>query len=138
VQHVTAILDYVDARTANPTGQVLQSARDLMASLDAWSFLGSTSNYDIQIRALDVLQCLAYNDVDRGAIADIGNWALERWLRVLQRHPRSVSALKGKPARVSCSPSRVAEFRRSRQLVALESPTMSRSYPCCGGELIRQ
>jgi hypothetical protein len=95
IQHVTAILDYLEAQTQAINVEVLQSARDLMASLDAWAFFGSDSHYDIQVRALNILQRVAYHDVDRGSVPDIANWTLDRWLRILQRHPRSVPALRG-------------------------------------------
>lgn len=95
VQHVTSILDYLNDRTQSPNAQTCQSARDLMASLDAWSFLGSASLYGLQIRALEILQRLAYHDADLGSIGDIASWVLERWLRILQRHPNSVQALRG-------------------------------------------
>jgi hypothetical protein len=95
VQHVTSILDYLNNRTQAPNAQTCQSARDLMASLDAWSFLGSTSYYGLQIRALEILQQFAFYNADSGSIRDIASWVLERWLRVLQRHPRSVEALRG-------------------------------------------
>jgi len=96
VEHVTAILDYLDGRTQSPDAQACQSARDLIASLSAWAFIGSTSHYGLQVRALEILQRLAYHDVDRGAIRDIASWVLEQWLRLLQRYPRSVPALRGK------------------------------------------
>ena len=95
VEHVTAILDYLEGRTQAPNTQTQQSARDLMTSLDAWSFIGSASHYGLQVRALTILQRLAYYDADRGAIRDIASWVLERWLRMLQCYPRSVSGLQG-------------------------------------------
>ena len=95
VQHVASILEYLDGRAQSPNTQTCQSARDLMASLDAWSFMGSTSHYGLQVRALSILQRVAYHDADRGAIADMDSWVLERWLRVLQRYPRSVQGLQG-------------------------------------------
>ncbi|KIW07629.1 uncharacterized protein PV09_01575 [Verruconis gallopava] len=95
VRHVTSILEYLDACAMSPDGQALQSSRDLMTSLDAWSFFGSSEHYGLQIRALDILQRIAYHDVDGEAVTDIASWSLERWLRVLQRYPRSVPALRG-------------------------------------------
>jgi hypothetical protein len=95
VQHVTAILEYLRERTQSPSAEACQSARDLMLSLDAWSFLGSASHYGLQVRALEILQRLAYHDPDHGPIRDIASWVLEGWLRVLQRYPRSVQALRG-------------------------------------------
>lgn len=95
IQHVMALLDYLEAQADSPSPQVLQSARDLLASLDAWHFFDSASHYGLQVRVLEVYQRLAYHDVDRGAEADIAAWTLDRWLKVLQRYARSVPALKG-------------------------------------------
>jgi hypothetical protein len=125
VQHVTAILDYLDGRTQSPNAQVLESARDLMGSLDAWAFFDSDSHYGLQVRTLDILQRLAYHDVDRGSISDIANWTLDRWLRILQRYPRSVPALRGEYQRCNIYRREVLINIRSGELVAFESPAMS-------------
>lgn len=95
IQHVAGILEYLDARTHSPDGETIQSARSLMESLDAWSFFDRNDQYGLQVQALQILQRICYYDADRGSVADIANWVLERWLRILQRYARSVEALKG-------------------------------------------
>ena len=96
VQRVTEILEYIERMGRSPDAQTFQSARDLITSLDQWDFF-SQNEYWLQVRALQALQRLAYYDVDRGAVADLANWNLERWLGLLRQYPRSVPALQGKP-----------------------------------------
>jgi hypothetical protein len=91
-------VEYIDDMLYNPNvrwDKLVESARNLMALLDSTSFFGGSSGVTLQVNTVEVLQKLAYQNVDQGGIGDIADWCLERWLRILQRNPEDVRSLKG-------------------------------------------
>jgi hypothetical protein len=91
-------VEYIDDMLYNPGirwDALVESTRNLMALLDSTPFFGGPSGVDLQINTVDVIQKLAYQNVDQGGIGDVADWCLERWLRILQRNPDNVQSLKG-------------------------------------------
>jgi hypothetical protein len=104
-------VEYIDDMLYNPNvrwDKLVQATRNLMALLDSTAFFGGSSGVDLQINTVEIIQKLAFQDVDQGGIGDIADWCLERWLRILQRSPDDVRSLKGacnKPFQPLCTPS---------------------------------
>jgi hypothetical protein len=92
IDQIDQMLDTSDHRWR----EYLDQARATMSGLDGISFFDDSNELEAQIRSLNVLQTLAYHDVDSGGVTDIADWVLRRWLKILQDHPQNVEILKGK------------------------------------------
>ncbi|KAF2436514.1 hypothetical protein EJ08DRAFT_655504 [Tothia fuscella] len=74
---------------------IIDSARIFITSLDGIMFFSKDDPVDLQTLVVQVVQKVAYHNVDAGPISDIAEWCLSRWLRILQYFPRDATALRG-------------------------------------------
>jgi hypothetical protein len=88
----------IDAAVGNSSideSYLVARARSLILTLDQNSFFRRSVQEENQIYAIRVFQRLAFYDVDSGGIADIADWCIARWLRILRRNPHNVDILQG-------------------------------------------
>ena len=91
IERIDGVLD----NSPDQWQQYLDEARSAMSGLDGLSYFDNVGQLAAQTRAVDILQNLAYHDVDSGGITDIADWCLQKWLKLLQDHPDDVEILKG-------------------------------------------
>ncbi|QDS68115.1 hypothetical protein FKW77_010199 [Venturia effusa] len=72
---------------------LVESARSITIALEQSSFFDDLKRREQQICAIEVLQRLAYHDVDAGGVADLAEWCLEHWLQLHHAHPDDVAVL---------------------------------------------
>jgi len=72
-------------------------ARAIIASVDSTSLMQRADRPTDQAFIIARLQNLAYHDADSGGVQDIADWCVTQWLRMIQRDPENVDALKGMP-----------------------------------------
>jgi hypothetical protein len=70
-------------------------ARAIVASVDSTSLMQRVDRPTDQAFIIAHLQNLAYHDADSGGVQDIADWCVTQWLRMIQRDPENVDALKG-------------------------------------------
>jgi hypothetical protein len=75
----------------------ISSARATIASLNSTSLMQRADRPTDQAFVIAGLQNLAYHDADSGGVQDIADWCVTQWLRMVQRDPENVDALKGMP-----------------------------------------
>jgi hypothetical protein len=132
LRDIERAVEYIDDMMYNPNvrwDNLVQSARSLMALLDSTSFIGGSSGVDLQVNTVEVMQKLAYQNVDQGAIGDIADWCLERWLRILQRQPNNVRSLEGAVPSKLFSLSLSLTLFRSWAVVAVQGSALSGQNP---------
>lgn len=76
---------------------LLGSARDIIDSLEGSSFFDDPERHEQKVHTVEVLQRLAYHDVDAGGVADLAEWCLERWLQLYQIYPEDAAVSTGEP-----------------------------------------
>lgn len=81
----------------NDWDALLVSARNIINSLERSSFFDDPKQREQKVYTVEVLQRLAYHDVDAGGVADVADWSLERWLQLHQTYPEDVAVSKGEP-----------------------------------------
>jgi hypothetical protein len=96
IQATVSTIEDVLLQPGNDWDTLLALARDLVAFLEAISFFTDPNLLASQIHTVDVLQRLAYHDVDVGGVADIADWCLERWLQIHHQNPGNIDVLKGR------------------------------------------
>lgn len=74
---------------------LLGKAREIMASVGTSSLFEDPTSREQQIYIIEVLQGLAYHDVDAGGVADLAEWCLERWLHLHQVYPDDLAISRG-------------------------------------------
>ena len=73
----------------------ISAARAIMASVNSTSLMQRADRPTDQAFVIAGLQNLAYHDADSGGVQDIADWCVTQWLRMIQRDPENVDALKG-------------------------------------------
>lgn len=124
VDHFDQLLQTSD----NDWDAVLGSAREFIAYLETASFFDDPIRHEQQIRTIEVLQRLAYHDVDAGGVADLAELCLERWLQLHHLYPDNVAISKGDV----CSTNLFNQLTRSRHrtVVVIKSAAMSLENTC--------
>jgi hypothetical protein len=103
----------------------LDSAREVMATLDAVHFMHNRYRQEEQVWIIEGLQNLAYHDASEGVITDIANWCMRQWLAIVQHYPDNFAALSGK--RSALFASTVLTSKRTGAKLALTSAAVSGS-----------
>lgn len=91
VQRIYGVL----ASPANDWDRHISSARSVMATIDFTPFMYDANRADEQAWLVAGLQRLAYYEPDAGGVADIAEWCVSQWLKILQHHPEHILALQG-------------------------------------------
>jgi len=91
VEHINNMLDHNNTEHQRS----IESAKSVMSSLDDACFFDDTTQLEAQTKVIETLQRLAFVNIDVGAIDDIADWCLQKWLVMLQLHPQTIHALKG-------------------------------------------
>jgi hypothetical protein len=73
----------------------ISAARAIVASVNSTSLMQRTDRPTDQAFVIAGLQNLAYHDADSGGVQDIADWCVTQWLRMIQRDPENIDALKG-------------------------------------------
>jgi hypothetical protein len=79
----------------NQLDQQTTLARSIIRFLDETLLLQRAAPLSDQVFIVSRLQDLAYHEPDSGAIADIANWCVIQWLRLLQQHAEDVGVMQG-------------------------------------------
>jgi hypothetical protein len=79
----------------------ISAARAIVASVNSTSLMQRADRPTDQAFIIAGLQNLAYHDADSGGVQDIADWCVTQWLKMIQRDPENVHALKGIPR---CAP----------------------------------
>jgi hypothetical protein len=82
--------------SGNQLGQQITLARSIIRFLDETFLLQRAARLSDQVFIISRLQDLAYHEPDSGAIADIANWCVRQWLRLLQQHTEDVGVMQGR------------------------------------------
>lgn len=70
-------------------------ARNVINSLQMTSFFNNPKQREQKVYTIEVLQRLAYYDLDAGGVADVAEWCLDRWLQMHETYPEDVAVSKG-------------------------------------------
>jgi len=73
----------------------IRIARTAMETIDSTRFMDLPNRSQERIFVIGALQRLAYHDADVGGVADIAQWCVTQWLRMLQQNADDLDALCG-------------------------------------------
>lgn len=71
------------------------TARSVVATVDATSFMADRGRVEEQTWILEGLQNLAFYGANSNQVLDIGHWCMRQWPVVLQHDPQNVGTLTG-------------------------------------------